>query len=68
MILILPVSKQLPLRTTLMDAIIKTGKTLVLIRDLHNRKAFSFIKDRRKVIMQVFRTIGLLWRDLTSCC
>ena len=30
------------IRTTFMNAIIKTGKTLELVSTLHSRKAFSF--------------------------
>ena len=55
--MILPESNSI--RPILNNAIIKMGKTLALIGTLHSRKAFSFIKDGMKVIMQVFTPIEL---------
>ena len=46
-----------------MNAILKTGKSLALIGTLHSRKAFFFIKDRKKLIMQFFTTIELYSGD-----
>ena len=51
-----------------MNAIIKMGKTLALISFSHSRKISSFVEDPTKVIMQVFTTIELYSRDITSCC
>ena len=51
-----------------MKAILKTGKPLACISTLHSKKAFSFIQDRTRVILQFFTTIELYSGDVTSCC